>query len=86
MIDWPEGDTIHTHEKHQESGLHGTITSEEVEILGFYSKHHHKQFTHHTTNMHLHVRTLNNNLAGHLDDVDLGEEMVLKIPFVESVN
>ncbi len=79
-IDWQDGDTKHSHQKHVNSGLHGTVESADVELLGFYSNKHHAIFTHHTTNMHIHVRTLEGDLAGHLDDLVLGQKMVLKLP------
>lgn len=80
VIDWKDGDTEHSHEKHIRSGLYGTKTEREVEILGFYSNSHHAIFTHHTTNMHLHVKTPDNTFAGHLDDLTLGQGMILKLP------
>ena len=80
IIDWPEGDMNHTHEKHINSGLNGTSMNRDVEILGFYSKHHRAIFTHHTTNMHMHVKTKDGLLSGHLDDLLLGEKMILQLP------
>jgi acetolactate decarboxylase len=80
VINWPEGDTKHTHYKHQTSGPHGTLNGQEVEILGFYSNHHHAVFTHHTTNMHLHVKTKDGKLAGHVDGLELDRGMTLYLP------
>ncbi len=80
VINWPENDSVHSHEKHINSGLNGQMRDQEVEILGFYSKHHHAIFTHHTTNMHLHVRTSNGELSGHVDGLTLGRDMVLALP------
>lgn len=80
VIDWPDGDTEHSHEKHVTSGPHGTETNRAVEILGFYSNSHHAIFTHHTTNMHLHVKTADGTLAGHVDGLELGSGMQLKLP------
>lgn len=80
VINWKDGDTDHSHEKHIRSGLHGTINNREVAMLGFYSDSHHAIFTHHTTNMHIHVKTVDNKLAGHLDDLTLGNGMILKLP------
>ncbi len=80
IIDWPEGDTEHTHAKHKASGLHGTIADETVEILGFYSDKHQGVFTHHTTNMHLHVKNQTGNIAGHLDGLLLGKGITLSLP------
>lgn len=80
VINWKEGDTDHSHVKHIRSGLHGTINHEEVVMLGFYSDSHHAVFTHHTTNMHIHVKTTDNKLAGHVDGLTLGNGMILKLP------
>ncbi|MCB0756185.1 MAG: acetolactate decarboxylase [Flavobacteriales bacterium] len=80
VIDWKDGDTEHSHEKHINSGLNGVMENVNAVVLGFYSNSHHAIFTHHTTNMHLHVKTLDNQLAGHVDDLILGENMVLKLP------
>lgn len=71
VINWIDGDTIHTHKKHKESGLNGRLTNREVEILGFYSTKHKAVFTHHTTNMHMHFKTVNNSVSGHIDDLSL---------------
>lgn len=80
VINWPDGDMEHSHEKHIQSGLNGTVEDRSVEILGFYSKHHHAVFTHHTTNMHLHARSIDGELVGHLDDLTLGSDMQLLLP------
>lgn len=83
VIDWKDGDMEHSHEKHITSGPHGTLTDQEVEILGFYSDSHHAVFTHHTTNMHLHVKTTDDSLSGHVDGLTLGQSMVLQLPDVK---
>lgn len=86
VIDWKDGDMEHTHEKHIMSGPHGTLQNPNVEILGFYSNSHHAIFTHHTTNMHLHFKTEDNSIAGHLDGILLGTEMTLKLPDLQPKN
>lgn len=83
VINWKDGDQEHTHEKHIQSGLNGTIQQEEVELLGFYSDAHHAIFTHHTTNMHIHVKSNNGKIAGHVDDLKIGKGMNLKLPKTE---
>lgn len=83
VINWKDGDTEHSHEKHVSSGLHGTINNRQVEMLGFYSNSHHAIFTHHTTNMHIHVKTVDNKLAGHVDGLTLGKGQILKLPKTE---
>jgi acetolactate decarboxylase len=80
VINWKDEDTEHSHEKHINSGPHGTINNRQVELLGFYSDSHHSIFTHHTTNMHIHVKTVDLKIAGHVDGLTLGKRMILKLP------
>jgi len=80
VINWKDGDTEHSHERHINSGLNGTINNRHIEMLGFYSDSHHAIFTHHTTNMHIHVKTVDNKIAGHVDGLTLGKGMILKLP------
>jgi len=80
VINWKDGDKEHSHAKHINSGLHGTLRNRSIEILGFYSDSHHAIFTHHTTNMHLHLKTVDNKIAGHVDGLTLGKGMILKLP------
>ena len=83
VINWKDGDTEHSHEKHKNSGLNGIVEDSFVYMLGFYSNAHHAIFTHHTTNMHLHVITKNKSIAGHVDNLVLGKNMILKLPKIE---
>lgn len=80
IINWKDGDTEHSHEKHVKSGLHGTLENIPVNILGFYSAHHRTIFTHHTSNIHAHFKTENAPFGGHVDELKLGGNMVLKLP------
>lgn len=80
VINWKDGDSIHNHKKHKESGLNGRLKNSEVQIIGFYSTQHKAVFTHHTTNVHMHFKTLDNRLAGHIDDLDFSEALTLKLP------
>ncbi|QHI35633.1 hypothetical protein IMCC3317_09790 [Kordia antarctica] len=80
VINWKDGDKIHNHKKHKEAGLNGTLKNKDVEIIGFYSTKHKAVFTHHTTNMHMHFKTADNAVAGHVDDVSLNNRITLKLP------
>ncbi|MFK7781471.1 acetolactate decarboxylase [Psychroserpens sp.] len=83
VINWKDGDTEHSHEKHINSGLNGRLKNRQVEMLGFYSDSHHAIFTHHTTNMHIHLKTVDNQLAGHVDGLKLEKGMILKLPNIQ---
>jgi len=80
VINWDKNDRIHTHRKHIESGLNGNLENINVTILGFYSGKHKAIFTHHTTNMHMHFKTEDKNIAGHIDKFIPGKSMFLKLP------
>ena len=80
VINWKDGDTVHTHKKHTETGLNGNLKNKQVQIIGFYSTKHKAVFTHHTTNMHMHFKTNDNSVAGHIDDIELDNELTLKLP------
>lgn len=80
VIDWKDGDTIHNHKKHKESGLNGILNEVEIQIIGFYSTKHKAIFTHHSTNMHMHFKTVDNKVAGHIDDLISNNPVTLKLP------
>jgi acetolactate decarboxylase len=80
VINWPEGDTVHSHEKHVNSGITGNFVNTDMTILGFYSRHHHAIFTHHSTNMHMHFLSEDKSTAGHVDDMIPGEDLELWLP------
>ena len=78
VINWPEGDTEHTHEKHQTSGAQGCFKKEAATVLGFFSKHHAGVFTHHSTFLHMHVKA--KGVVGHVDKINLGKKLWLYLP------
>ncbi len=80
VVNWDKNDDHHTHRKHIESGPNGTLESVNALILGFYSSKHKAIFTHHSTNMHMHFKTVDNKVAGHIDQIILGKKMYLKLP------
>ena len=80
IINWPEGDTEHTHIKHINSGLSGHLKDTSMKILGFYSKHHKAIFTHHTTNVHMHFLTNDKKISGHIDEISFDGNQQLFFP------
>jgi acetolactate decarboxylase len=55
------------------------LREESVEIIGFYSQHHHGIFTHHDTNLHMHLISADKSKMGHLDALTM-RNMTLSIP------
>ena len=82
IIDWKEGDMEHSHEKYYYFVPSSNHRLTKGRILGFYSNKHHAIYTHHTTNMHLHIKTDDNNLVGHVDDLMLDNGTVLRLPLL----
>ena len=80
VINWPEGDTEHTHEKHQTVGPHGCLKNEPAQILGFYSTKHAGVFTHHSTYLHMHLLTDDHKVSGHVDQLTPGKDLWLYLP------
>ena len=80
VIDWVEGDTIHTHQKHKSSGKNGELQDEPVTIIGFFSKNHKGKFTHHSSNIHLHFVNDEGSLSGHVDELIIENPVELQFP------
>tara|TARA_B100001939_G_C16811054_1_gene560009 strand:- start:92 stop:805 length:714 start_codon:yes stop_codon:yes gene_type:complete len=80
IINWDSKDTVHSHQKHIESGLSGVLKDIPMTILGFYSKNHKTIFTHHTTFVHMHFLTDDKKIAGHIDDIIFGDTQTLYLP------
>lgn len=73
VIDWESGDTEHSHQKHIESGPHGTLSEVDATLLGFYSTKHTGVFTHYDSDVHMHMVLQDRSLAGHVDGFIPGE-------------
>lgn len=80
IINWDSKDTVHSHQKHIESGLSGVLEDTPMTILGFYSKNHKTIFTHHSTFIHMHFLTDDKKIAGHIDDIYFGDNQTLELP------
>ena len=80
VLNQVSGDSLNMSKDHLKNAVSGTIEDVEVEILGVYSTEHEGIFTHHNMPIHMHFRTSDGSLAGHIDDLELGPEMRLRIP------
>ena len=89
-VDRTEGKPI-TKESFAKSKQPFTTKNEPVDILGFYSEHHAGVFLTATTPVikegsgmqnaiHIHLVSRASKASGHIDDITLGEGMVLRLP------
>ncbi|ELR73110.1 hypothetical protein C900_05745 [Fulvivirga imtechensis AK7] len=69
-----------THDEHRKAGYQGVLENEKVYITGFYSTGHHGIFTHHNSNLHMHVRNEKADEMGHVDALRLDKDVKLFIP------
>jgi len=69
-------------ELHEKAKVRFPITDSSIEIVGFYSRHHRGVFTPPNSNFHMHVRTLDNRLAGHLEYVRSKQLVTVCVPGV----
>jgi acetolactate decarboxylase len=67
-------------EQHEKAKVRFSIARESVEILGFYSRRHRGIFTPRDSDFHMHVRTLDNRLSGHLETFDSPQGITLYLP------
>src|SRR5262249_746984 len=70
----------HNAELHEKAKVRFAIISQSVEIVGFYSHFHRGVFTPHNSSFHMHVRTLDNALSGHLDVIRSLQSAKLYLP------
>ncbi len=67
--------------KHKEGAFRGSFEGELITILGFYSTNAKGIYTHHDSNLHMHVINDNKTIMGHVDQIFLkGSSYKLLIP------
>ena len=68
----PKGTKVSSPEEAHQGQTNYTLGNSEVEIVGFFSTEHKGVFTHHDSNVHLHLITTDRKKMGHLDKVSFG--------------
>jgi acetolactate decarboxylase len=75
----PLGTKVSSPDEAHKGQMNYTITSDAVEIIGFFSTEHKGVFTHHDSFLHMHLITKDESKMGHLDQL-LIDEMKLFLP------
>lgn len=82
----PEGTTVSSPAEAHRGQVNYPLQEREVDIIGFYSTEHKGVFTHHDSNMHLHLITADRQQLGHLDEVEFNPaRMELFLPVAMKV-
>ena len=79
-----QGKGRYSAERHEKAKVRFPIVKESVEIVGFYSRQHRGIFTPRDSNFHMHVRTMDNRLSGHLEEFSWEQGVVLYLPIETS--
>jgi len=79
VIDW-DTNTAHTPANHKQFARSGILNNEQVTLVGFYSDHHRGIFTHHTSNVHIHVYGHRSKITAHTDAIQLTAPFKLQLP------
>ncbi|TPE44539.1 acetolactate decarboxylase [Pontibacter mangrovi] len=81
IVNLPEDTKVSSPQEAHQGQATYTFQDAEAEIIGFYSTEHKAIFTHHDSNMHLHLITSDKSKMGHLDKVKFGAgSMKLYLP------
>ncbi|MBT3175081.1 MAG: alpha-acetolactate decarboxylase [Lentimicrobiaceae bacterium] len=68
----PKGTKVSSPEEAHQGQINYALGNSEVEIVGFFSTEHKGVFTHHDSNVHMHLITTDRRKMGHLDKVLFG--------------
>lgn len=69
VVNLPEGTQVASSEDAHKGKQSFTIRNTNIEAVGFFSKDHKGIFTHHDSNLHVHIITSDKKQMGHLDAV-----------------
>ncbi len=70
VVNLPPGSAVSSPDEAHQGQVNYKLVGDEVEILGFFSRRHKGIFTHHDSNMHLHLITRDNSMMGHVDKLE----------------
>lgn len=73
-------DSPHTPAKHEAIKVKFTLEKTACQVLGFYSNSHHGVFTHHDSNIHMHMITADKKQSGHVETAQFSRNAVLLLP------
>lgn len=89
----PERATLHVLDKrdglthnpklHEKAKVRFLIQREPVEVIGFYSNRHRGIFTPGDANIHMHAKSADERMSGHLEKIQLERGATLAVPRVE---
>jgi acetolactate decarboxylase len=70
----------HTPERHEQAKIRCELEDTGLELIGFHSTRHHGVFTPKESNLHVHARTANGRVSGHLEAIRLSAGARIGVP------
>lgn len=70
VVNLPPGSAVSSPDEAHQGQVNYELVGDDVEALGFFSRRHKGIFTHHDTNMHLHLITRDKSMMGHVDKLE----------------
>lgn len=70
----------HDAERHEQAKVRRTLRGEPVELIGFHSRRHRGIFTPRESNLHVHLRSADGRISGHLEAIRLVPGARLAVP------
>lgn len=61
--------TVSSHDEAHQGQVNYILNDKKANLIGFYSAHHHAIFTHHDTNLHVHLVTDDEKNMGHVESI-----------------
>jgi hypothetical protein len=74
----------HTPALHERAKVRFQVEREAVEVLGFYSSRHRGVFTPRDSDLHMHLRTLDERASGHVETIAVEPGAVIAVPRKEA--
>ncbi len=70
IVNLPKGTKVSSPEEAHQGQVNYDLINDSVDLIGFYSTQHKTIFTHHDTNIHVHLLTKDRKKMGHLESIE----------------
>src|SRR5690606_15296687 len=74
VVNLPSGSLVSSPDEAHRGQVNYKLTDSDVEALGFFSRRHKGIFTHHDSNMHLHLIMQDKSMMGHVDKLEFEKQ------------
>jgi len=74
VVNLPSGSSVSSPDEAHRGQVNYKLTDSDVEALGFFSRRHKGIFTHHDSNMHLHLIMQDKSMMGHVDKLEFEKQ------------